>query len=216
MFIRVYTSTMRSKNEHELFDSAGYRDLQLLTNIESDPMITQRQLSRRVGIALGLTNVWVRNLAKKGYIRAHRSGWKRWIYTLTPEGFSLKFRMTINYVGRVLEHYRTVRQTLRETLQLLPLNEESNVAICGIGEYAELVYLGLKDIGIEEISVYIPDPITGNKFLGMTIRDLADIEFQHFDLLVLACLDPNDPVESKLAEIGAPADKIVRLFRDRD
>ena len=59
-------------------------ELRLLSQVEDSPEVTQRELSQRVGIALGLTNVLLRNLVQKGYIRATQANWKRWIYTLTP------------------------------------------------------------------------------------------------------------------------------------
>ena len=48
---------MRSENEqHEQVEPNSFRELQLLTELESSSDITQRKLSQRVGIALGLTN----------------------------------------------------------------------------------------------------------------------------------------------------------------
>ena len=145
---------MRSHNEHQgTMEESTYRELRLLLEVEDKPDATQRELSQRVGIALGLTNVMLRNLAQKGYLRSTQANWKRWLYALTPEGFSHKIRLTVAYIHRVLDHYQNVRQTLREQLEPLALNAESRVAIYGTGEFAELVYLGLRDLGIEEIAV---------------------------------------------------------------
>ena len=72
-----------------------HRDLRVLSEVEDNPEITQRELSQRVGIALGLTNVVLRNLVQKGYVRATQAGWKRWLYNLTPEGFAQKVRLTV-------------------------------------------------------------------------------------------------------------------------
>jgi len=106
---------MRSQDEQKDFlQSSSHRELQLLTEIESKSDVTQRQMASRIGVALGLTNVMLRNLTQKGYVRATQAGWKRWVYALTPEGFSHKFRLTITYIHRVLGHYQTVRQTLRD------------------------------------------------------------------------------------------------------
>ena len=67
------------------------KELQVLTEVESTSDITQRQLSQRAGIALGITNTLLRSLIKKGYIRAHKASWKRWAYALTPEGASFTY-----------------------------------------------------------------------------------------------------------------------------
>ena len=130
---------MRSKDEHsDLPGGHSYRELRLLSEIEYTPEVSQRELSRRAGSALGMTNLLLRNLAQKGYIRMTQAGWKRWIYALTPKGFSLKVQLTLTYVQRVLDHYGQVRQTLREQLEPLALNRESRVAILGTGELPDL------------------------------------------------------------------------------
>jgi len=135
---------MRSKREQpDWSESTNDRDLRVLTEVEADPTISQRELSTRLGIALGLTNMLVRNLVKKGYVRASQAGWKRTLYALTPEGFSLKIRLATSYIHRFLNHYQRVRQTLREQLAPLALHRESRVAIWGTGEFAELIFLGL-------------------------------------------------------------------------
>jgi len=146
---------MRSQREQQdSVEPYTYRELQLLSRVDESPDATQRQLSMRLGIALGLTNVLLRNLVQKGYVRVIQATWKRRFYTLTPAGFSRRISLMVDYVRKVLDHYQSVRQTLREQLEPLALNEESRVAIYGTGEFAELIYLGLKELSIEEIDVF--------------------------------------------------------------
>ena len=204
---------MRSDNEHKDFsDRASYRELQLLSEIESNPEVNQRQIASRIGIALGLTNVMLRNLAQKGYVRATQASWKRWVYALTPEGFSHKFRLTVAYMHRVMEHYRTVRQTLREELAPLALNEESRVAICGTGEFAELVYLGLKDMGINEIDIFATQLNGESKFLGMPVRETSTLRQQDYDRVVVATLGPLADELTFLLDQDTEPGNVVILF----
>ena len=94
---------MRSVHEqNDSFDNVSEREMLALEQIESNPEITQRQLSKNIGIALGLTNVLVKNLAQKGYIKASQAGWKRWLYNLTPEGISHKINLTQKYIIRTI------------------------------------------------------------------------------------------------------------------
>ena len=77
-----------------------FRELQLLTEIDETPVLTQRQLSLKMGIALGLTNVMLRSLVHKGYLRVSRASWKRRLYNLTPDGLAHKLRLTSAYARR--------------------------------------------------------------------------------------------------------------------
>jgi len=204
---------MRSRSEHEQSDPIqpeGYRELRLLSELEDNPEVTQRQLASRLGIALGLTNVLLRNLAQKGYVRATQARWKRWLYALTPDGFSHKLRLTVGYISRVLDHYQHVRETLREQLQPLALNQESRVAIYGTGEFAELVYLGLREIGIEEIDFYSSTQPDGRKFLGMTVRDPATLHPEEYDRVVVALL--GDVRLDELEGLVTSPDNVVTFF----
>ena len=203
---------MRSKSEPEPADNAkSERELHLLTEVSRDSEITQRQLAQRVGLSLGLTNVVLRNLAQKGYIRATRAGWKRWLYNLTPSGISHKVQLTVSYISRVMEDYDRVRATLAEQLNPLGLNEESSVAMIGHGEFAELVYLGLKDHRIEEIDVF---GAGGGKFLGMTIKEIPSLVPERYDWVMFAMLEDVSAIRSKLLVQGVSDEKFVSFFKD--
>ena len=193
-------------------EEQSYRELRLLSEVQSTPDATQRDLSRRLGIALGLTNALLRNLAQKGYIRATHARWKRWLYALTPAGFSRKIQLTVAYIHRFLDHYQMVRQTLREELEPLNLHAESRVAIWGTSECAELVYLGLKESGIEEIDVYGPANPVGGRFLGMWIKDICTLSPIEYDRIIIASLDEVESKRSELAILGIPQEKIVTLL----
>lgn len=208
---------MRSKDEHiNLSDSASLRELQVLNEVEVCADLSQRELSRRVGVALGLTNFMLRDLTRKGYIRATRANWKRWLYTLTPEGISRKIRLTMDYVHRVLNDYGKVRRLLHEHLDVLDLNVESRVAILGTSEFAELVYLGLKELGIEEIDVFSNGSREQPRFLGMRVQDISDLNFDQYDRVMLASLGNQIAGEAELQRAGADPNKLVLFFSDKN
>ena len=88
---------MRSRNEHiDARSDNTHRELRLLTEVERRPDATQRELALGVGIALGMTNLLLRNLAQKGYMRILKAGWRHRIYALTPEGLSRKILINCN------------------------------------------------------------------------------------------------------------------------
>ena len=127
---------MRSNNErNKSSDVPEYRDLLLLKEVDENPEVTQRQLSLRLGIALGLTNLLLKSLVYKGYVRATHAGWKRWLYNLTPEGVSHKLRLTVAHVRRTLNNYSQVRQTLRE--QLEPLAQYFDKPLLGVIKFIQ-------------------------------------------------------------------------------
>jgi hypothetical protein len=161
-----------------------------------------------------LTNALLRNLVKKGYVRVVEASWKRRLYNLTPDGFSHRVQLMLSYVHRFLEHYQSVRQTLREQLEPLVLHEESQVAIYGTGEFAEIVYLGLKELGIEEIDVFAAESTPDRKFLGMPVRDLLTFQATRYDRVLIAVLHEPEAVSAKLVDRGATTIQLVTFFAD--
>ncbi len=204
---------MSSRNEQSnLTETNSERELRLLNEVQQRPDATQRQLSVKLGIALGMTNLLLHNLAEKGYVRITNAGWRRWIYALTPEGISRKIHLTLDYVHRFLEHYSRVRQTLREELALESLNAESRIAIYGKGEFAELVYLGLKELGIEEMEVFVSNAEQGDKFLGMQVQDASNLDPEHFDRVVIATPGRAETEYQNMLDQGVGREKLVLFF----
>lgn len=57
---------MRSNNEHKNIEGESNRELRLLEEAQRTLEMSQRRLAGRLGIALGVTNVLVRSLARSG------------------------------------------------------------------------------------------------------------------------------------------------------
>ena len=66
--------------------NSTYRDMHLLNEVTQTPDVTQRDLSQRIGVALGLTNLLLRRLVKKGYIKISGTTRSRLRYLITPQG----------------------------------------------------------------------------------------------------------------------------------
>ena len=194
---------MRSEDEQDNpLSSSGYRDLRLLNEVDGNPELNQRQLSIKLGIALGLTNVLVRSLIQKGYLRVSKASWKRRFYNLTPDGLTHKLRLMTGYISKVLVHYQNVRQTLREQMEGLPVNQESRIA----------VYLGLKEIGIDEITFYCTSVKAGRLFIGMPVHDISTIQSENYDKILVAELGSSEELRQELLRVGVPAQNIVTFF----
>src|SRR5919108_4060764 len=97
-------------------DLESRRDLQLLEALEQEATITQRTLASRLGMALGLTNLYLKRLIRKGYVKCTTISPNRLIYSLTPRGVSRKARLTYEFMRYSLDFYRDVRQHLRRSL----------------------------------------------------------------------------------------------------
>jgi DNA-binding MarR family transcriptional regulator len=187
------------KNEDEGLEGAAFRELRLLEEVDATADLSQRTLAGNVGIALGVVNVLVKSMVKRGYIRATRLSWKRWAYFLTPAGVSRKVQLTANYIDRFMDHYRRVRVLVRNTVDLDSIEAHHVVAIYGATELGELIYLVLKDAGVEKIE-FLDEIATGN-FLGTPIYSLNSVDVNRYVKVMVAY--PNDMISHRDRLIAA-------------
>jgi DNA-binding MarR family transcriptional regulator len=190
-------------------DLQGQRDFLLLSELDRDGGATQRTLSGKLGVALGLTNLYLKRLARKGYIKISTIQRNRIRYLLTPQGFAEKSRLTHQYMQHSLSYYRDMRGRLKDMLSSLESKKEQRVAICGTGELAELVYLALREMNIHCVGF-----IDGNvreTFLSCPVSSPDRIAGWHVDRVLIADLDQAATYEEQLVQSGLPPEKLLRV-----
>src|SRR5258705_11991068 len=125
-------------------DIEAHRELKMLEAVEQDCRVTQRGLAGQLGIALGLTNIYLKRLVRKGYIKCVNVRSNRISYLITARGIAEKARLTYEFMDYSLHLYGEVRQHLRGMLQECA-SADRRVAICGRVEAAELAYPSLRE-----------------------------------------------------------------------
>ena len=110
--------------------------------MHDDASVSQRNLARELGIALGLTNAYLKRCINKGYIKVRKVPPNRYAYYLTPKGFSEKSRLTAQYFKRSFNLYRHARRDLEQCFQsVFEQHGACRIALCGAGELAEIAIL---------------------------------------------------------------------------
>jgi DNA-binding MarR family transcriptional regulator len=191
-------------------DLEAHRDLRLLEAVHQDSRVTQRGLASQLGMALGLANIYLKRMIRKGFIKVVNVQPNRISYLVTPRGIAEKARLTYEFMDYSLHLYGEVRQHLRAALQDCAAAGQ-RVAICGRGEAAELAYLSLKESGLDPVAVF--DQEGGHEFLGIPVRPLADHAQFEFDMIIVATLDLTSTWYADLLGAGVPEAKLFPLRR---
>lgn len=192
-------------------DLENHRDLKLLEAVHQDSRVTQRSLAIKLGIALGLTNIYLRRLVRKGFIKCVNVQRNRISYLITPRGVAEKARLTYEFMDYSLHLYGEVRQHLRAALQECAAADRQ-VAIYGRGEAAELAYLSLKEFSLEPVAIFDADG--GHDFLGMPVRPISEQGQVDYDLMIVASLEPSGQKLAALINDGVPKEKLFPLRRE--
>jgi DNA-binding MarR family transcriptional regulator len=209
--LAVTNNKEASKPRTEGIDLEDRRNLLALEAIAEDAQITQRSLSAKLGMALGLTNIYLRRLVRKGYVKCVNVQSNRLRYLLTPAGIAEKTRLTYEFMEYSLFLYGQVRQHLRAVLEPAVRENRRRVAIYGNGEAAELAYLSIAELGLELVAVFKDEG--DGRFLGRSILPIKDHRDVSFDLLLVASLDRSPQLIEQLTGLGIARERLV-LLRD--
>jgi DNA-binding MarR family transcriptional regulator len=85
----------------------------LLNEIGQDSLVTQANLSDRLGIAVGSVNWYIKRLVSRGWVKVSHLDRTRLKYDLTPEGVSVLTRRALQYMKSSLGIYRELRKEAR-------------------------------------------------------------------------------------------------------
>ena len=90
----------------------------LLKILNRDADLTQRDMSKKMGISLGKVNYCISELAKKGFIKIQRFNESktkfRYLYILTPKGIEERARLTVSFLKRKIAEYEGIKRQIRE------------------------------------------------------------------------------------------------------
>jgi DNA-binding MarR family transcriptional regulator len=142
--------------------------LDLLVALESDGRQTQRGLAQRLGIALGLTNAYLRRAARKGLIKMREAPARRYAYYLTPRGFAEKARLTQSFLRDSFGFFRRARAECDEALRAAVAAGHRRILLVGASELAEIATIAARDHDIELVGILDPAR-NSDRFAGLVV-----------------------------------------------
>ena len=191
-------------NNHPLEDIS----LKLLDEFTKEPVITQRALADRLGIALGLVNAYVKRLYNKGHIKVKNLPKNRVKYIITPKGFAEKAKLTYSYMNRSIDYFRDVRQKIEQTYALMMASDVRNIVLWGDGEVAELCYISTRGLPLKIVGV-VADSGMGKGFFGHDIYSIENVNGIEYDAILVASLD--GMTSEKMNKAGVNPERVYYL-----
>lgn len=190
-----------------------YRSFQLLDEISRGEEQTQRDLSKKLGLALGLINSYLKNLVSKGYITVSTIPKNRYKYYLTPHGFAEKTRLTYQHLQNFTNLYRVARKDFRVLFSELKQLNIEKVAFCGVDEVTEIAYLSLKEAGLELAGI-VDDAAAGTRFFGFDVLSLENVNNIECKFIIITSFGSDEKLRDGLVASGAKREKICSINRE--
>jgi DNA-binding MarR family transcriptional regulator len=120
----------------------------LLNEIAQDSLVTQANLSSRLGIAVGSVNWYIKRLIHRGWIKVSHLDRTRLKYDLTPEGMAVFTQRALFYARDSLKVYGNFRQKAKAFVGELKQQGINQAYIEGNDELIDILQLTCIEAGI--------------------------------------------------------------------
>jgi len=189
----------------------SYKSLLLLDEISKGESLSQRDLSKRLNIALGLVNSYLKNLVSKGYVTISQIPAKRYAYYLTPTGFAEKTRLTYHLLQDYTSIYRNARRDFRKLFDDLRNQGVGQVSFAGVDEVTEIAYLSLQEADIKLQGVY-DDDRRGKVFFKAAVAPFHDLTDTDGNIIILTTYLKRATIYKKLLDQGIAQERIFSIY----
>ena len=120
----------------------------LLNEIAQDSLVTQANLSNRLGIAVGSVNWYIKRLIHRGWIKVTHLDRTRLKYDLTPEGMAVFTQRALFYARDSLKVYGSFRQKAKLLVYEMKQQGINEAYIDGEDELIDILRLTCIESGI--------------------------------------------------------------------
>jgi DNA-binding MarR family transcriptional regulator len=195
-------------------------DRKVLQAIASGRRLTQRSLSSDLGVALGLTNLLIRRLVAKGYVKIAGMGTRHIRYLMTAEGWDALATATRNSLEDTVHLYTQTREQIRGSLSAisercdLDASGQKRVVFYGAGDVAEIAYVSLQRTDLTLVGV-VDDHRTGRFFEveicppeQLAAETLGTVPYGH---VVVTTLRHAETIRARIEERGVPPGRVSCL-----
>ncbi len=108
----------------------------LLSLLEKDPHLSQRDMAKAMGISLGKVNYCLKALVEKGVIKAknfyHHDNKFSYSYFLTPKGVREKTTVTYRFLMQKMQEYEVLKheiENIRADMTILNAAKQHNDSV---------------------------------------------------------------------------------------
>ncbi len=194
--------------------------LKILDAFESNHDVSQRSLASDLGIALGLTNLLVKRLVRKGWVQASNIKPNRVRYLITPTGIVEKARLSREYFDSSLHFYRQTRSRIQSQFAALSSHwpnsgdASKRIVFYGAGEVAEIGYVCLPETDLELVGVV--DRTRSSRFFNLTVMSPADLDGlslrgEPFGRLVVMSFGSPESLRAEIQALRVPPECVFWL-----
>jgi len=167
------------------------RELEILEKIENNGHLTQRDLSKEVGIALGLVNHLLKKMVRKGWIKIKNVNAKRIRYLITPRGAKEKSGLLYKRIESTIHFYLEAKRVIKDKVVHLKNEGVKSVSIYGISHISEVLFIVLKELELK-LDCIVDDDKAGEEWFGYKVINMGEFIKTGDRVLILASFNKEE------------------------
>jgi len=193
---------MKDEESNIYKPSDKMRDLRLLEELERNPIVSQRELSHKFGIALGVTNACLKRMARKGLIRIRGLNHRKIGYHLTPKGFAEKAKLSFHLISYIVQHYAELKKIISQRLLEMQADGLQRIAFYGVSDEMEVAYVTLQGVNLKLVGIVEDDEkMTSRIIFGYEIEPVSRVQELKPDGILITSLTENEQKRERLKGI---------------
>ena len=162
----------------------------IMSEIMDNENVSQRELSRKLGVSVSTVNALMNKMIKEGLIKMTQVSQKQVFYMLTPVGMMEKAKKTVRYLKI---HYRAIFETkekIKETFKELANDHDVIFVLKSDDEMGEMIGIAIDEFDSSNVKSKV-----------IVIDENKTINFKGFDSPVLVHMNPNEEVLKAFTEV---------------
>lgn len=189
--------------------------LGLLDAVEQNRAQSQRLLASELGIALGLVNAYLKRCIKKGLVKVRSAPARRYAYYLTPQGFTEKSRLTVEYLSYSFSFFRQAKTDCSELFRAAKARGVGTIVLVGQSDLAEIAALCAIEQAIIIVGL-VQAGATQTQFVGIPVFENFEAVSKSFDsVLVTDVGNARKTCEAVVGRFGIDRVLVPELLRVR-
>jgi predicted transcriptional regulator len=195
-------------------DPKDLKTLLLMEAIDDNGCQSQRELSCKLNISLGLVNTFIKDLKIRGIFQTSKQSNNKMRYILSAKGKIEKVNLSKQYLAYSIHYYNEIKRRISDVLTKLEKDGKQEIVFYGTGEICEIMCLILCEHNGYNVKI-IDDKKAGRTICGRKIYDEVNIEKLNFDAVVIMDFENFSAIRDKLIDKSIPPDKIFTIFNQQ-
>ena len=123
------------------------KEIDILEVLENNPMLTQREISKRTTFSLGMVNSLIKKCVKMGLLKTEQLTPRTMKYILTPHGMKEKTKKTLKYIKK---SYNEISELINKINIIIDSFKDKNIYL--LGEKNEIYEIVTKTLDTKKVN----------------------------------------------------------------